>query len=178
MPGSCLSVLAGLGRAGVTGLVGRPEWSGAVRSGGLGAGSSAVGLCGGGLDLSDANEVKAGGGRLQPRLVASSAEIAQLAAADRLDLAEDLFDPCAPAPTLAVSVMPRRPTIDRAAPPAIILGHVRGDAERPRVLEEVARVVAAVGAQRGRTRDTALQHLQRRLAFGIAVGLVLFDIDD
>ena len=101
-------------------------------------------------------------------------EIAQLAAsADHLDSAEDFLDPLTPSLALAVTVMPRGPAIDRAAPPAITLDKVRGDAERPRVPDEVA-----VGAQRGRSANAALQHLQRRLVLGVTVGLAQFDIDD
>ena len=51
--------------------------------------------------------------------------------------------------------------------------------------DEIARVVATVGAQRGRSADpassagqaVALQHRQGVLAFGIAIGLGQLDID-
>ena len=127
-------------------------------------------------------------------MVAGPTEIARFAAsANCLDPTEDLFDPLAPALALAVAVMPRRPAVDSAAPPTIVLGHprssrgqaMRGHTERARIPDEVGRVIGAVGAQRGRPADpassagqaAALQHLQRRLAFGVAVGLGQFDVN-
>ena len=124
---------------------------------------SALSYAVGQFELRYADEIVRGGGQLEPELVARPPEIAPLgASADRLDPAEDFVDPLASALTLAVAVMP---TIDRAAPAAVVLGDMRGHAQADRACR------SAVGAERGRPADAALQHLKRRCALGPAVGL-------
>ena len=54
---------------------------------------------------------------------------------------------------------------------------MRGHTERARIPDEVARVIAAVGAQRGRPADAALQHRQRGLTLGVPVRLGQFDVN-
>ena len=73
--------------------------------------------------------------------------------------------------------MPGRATVDRAAPALFVLGHMRRHAQTAQVPDEVARGVGAVGAQRGRSPDTAFEHRQGGVAFGVATGLGQLDID-
>ena len=95
------------------------------------------------------------------------AEIAQFAtSADRLDPAKDLLDPLAPA---AVVLGDPRSSRGQA---------VRGHAQGPRPPDEVARVIGAVRALGRRPADAALQHLQRGLTLGPAIGLGQLHVDD
>ena len=74
--------------------------------------------------------------------------------------------------------MPGCVTVDGAAPPALVLSHMRGHTQGPRPPDEVARVIGAVRAERGRPADAALQQLKRRLTLGPAIGLGQLHVDD
>ena len=73
--------------------------------------------------------------------------------------------------------MPRRPTIDRAAPAGVVLSHMRSHAPAARRPDEVARVIGAVRAHGLRSADAALQLLKRRSLLGPDVGLGQLDVD-
>lgn len=89
---------------------------------------------------------------------------------------EDFLDQLAQA--LAVAGVSGRTTVDRAASPTLVPGHMRRKAEASQVPDEAARVVCTVGTDRGQPRDGAFQHQWSWLAFGVPVGFSQFDIDD
>ena len=102
-------------------------------------------------------EVEGGGDQFRPQLVAGLAQLAQLAAgADRLDPAEHLLDDFASALTPGVARVPGRASVNRAAPSALVLGHVRGDPQTAYIPDVAARVVDPIGADCGPPADAAV----------------------
>jgi len=103
----------------------------------------------------------------------NAVEACSAKAAHCLQPAEDLFDSLANALAHRVTGVMRRPRIDRRASVASdMLRDVRHDVQRATTGDEVARVVALVGAKRdlGRSVDSVGKHLQRDLTLGIASG--------
>ena len=99
---------------------------------------------------------------------------------DRLQPAEALFDAFTFPLTDPVTVMPRRPTVNRAATFALqVLGYMRRHLHLPALGHEVPGVIAFVGSH----RDVAcagdlFQHHQTRIPLRRAVGLKQFRVYD
>lgn len=129
------------------------------------------------LDVGHRGDV-VGGGQFEPELVAGPDQVAQFAAgAGRLDPAEHLFDQLAPALAAALAGVPRRSTIDRTAPPNLVLCDVRRHPQATQSPDEVARVVGPVDAQRGPSADAAFEHRHGRVSFGVAAGVGQLDVN-
>jgi len=69
-----------------------------------------------------------------------------------------------------------RPSIC-AAPPALVLGEMGRHPQRAQIPDAVERFVATAGTEHRRSADTALQHRQRHVSFGLASDLGQFEIN-
>jgi hypothetical protein len=90
--------------------------------------------------------------------------------AHTLDPAEDFLDALADALARGIARMPCRAPVDRRAPTAGVLRHVRAHVQPAQFLDKVGGIVTAVGPQRDRARAVGdvLHHVERRQPFGMA----------
>src|SRR5882672_2878484 len=104
--------------------------------------SSLRSLSGDLCQVSNADQVVSCGGKDEDPVDAFATAMAQLAQqADRLQPAENLFDPFAFPLTDLIARMSGGATINGQAAISIVLGHVRRYRQRPQVFHEVMRVI-------------------------------------
>src|ERR1700689_3743960 len=115
-------------------------------------------------------------------LVRTEPDVASLPESpDRLDPAEDLFDPLSDPLADRVARLVRRSPVDhRPSMFRDVLSDVRRNVARATVRDEVARIVALVAGERdaSRARDVVVYKVERVAPLGTAVGNVHLQIDD
>lgn len=89
---------------------------------------------------------------------------------DGLDPAEGLLNALADTLAGGITGVPRRPPVDRRASAAGVLRHVRAHAQAAQFLDEVGRIVSAIGTERdcACAVGDALHHIQRRQPLGVS----------
>ena len=133
-----------------------------------------------GTELCDPQQVVSGADQVGGETGSLDAPIARAPeVADRLDPAEDLFDPLAHSLAHRVSRPIGGAMVEcRASGPPLVLRYMGSDIERAAVRHESRRVVALVAGHRDPARPAnLLEHLQPLLAFGPAAGLTHAQID-
>ncbi len=88
-------------------------------------------------------------------------------------LLKDYFDPLADGLAQSVALVPGHAAIKGRPTPRGVLRHVRGHVHRPKLVDEVLRVISLVSAQRDPVRAIrpGLHHGEGGDPFGVAVGL-------
>src|SRR6516162_2655234 len=95
----------------------------------------------------------------------------------RLHPAEDLFYTLAPPLADRITSMPRRPAVNGALAPLLVLRHVGRRIHLARLGHEVLGIVGLVGTYgHWLISRNLLDHHQRRISLGCPIGLQYFDV--